>query len=104
MSVEAAAGVRWRGDYHLLAPGEMTAFVSRLTALGYNPKEFRVTVRGAADAAEGAPRYTVFVAQLWKRVPYRGKRYMGGHGANWVNEFSCSAVTDFPRNVDPWRR
>jgi hypothetical protein len=45
-------------------------------------------------------RYTVLVAQLWKRVPYRGKRYIGGHGANWVNEFSRSALINFPRKVD----
>src|SRR5216683_1391439 len=64
--------VKWRGDYDLLAPGEMAAFVSQLTALGYNPKAFRVTVRRAAEAPEGVLRYTVFVAQLWKRVPYRG--------------------------------
>ena len=102
--MEAAAGVKWRGDYHLLAPGETTAFVAQLTALGYNPKAFRVTVRRAPEAPEGVLRYTVFVVQIWKRVPYRGKRYIGGHGANWVNEFSRRAVTDFPRSVDPWHR
>src|SRR4030088_1556290 len=104
MSLGAAAGVKWRGDYDLLAPGEMAAFVSQLTALGYNPKVFRVTVRRAAEAAKGVLRYTVFVAQLWKRVPCRDKRYIGGHGANWVTEFSRSAVTDLPRSVDPWHR
>ncbi len=102
MSVEAAAGVKWRGDYHLLAPGEMAAFVAQLTALGYNPKAFRVTVRRATEAPEGVLRYTVFVVQIWKRVPYRGKRYIGGHGADWVSEFSRSASTNFPRSVDPW--
>src|SRR6266446_82259 len=39
MSAKAAAGVRWRGEYNLLARGEMAAFVLQLTALGYNPKE-----------------------------------------------------------------
>ena len=101
MSAEAADGVKWRGDYKLLAPGEMTAFVSQLTALGYDPKEFRVTVRRAAEAPEDLLRYIVLVAQLWKRVPYRGKRYIGGIGANWVDEFSRSPVTNFPRRADP---
>ena len=75
--------------------------MTRSTALGYDPKEFRVTVRRAAEAPEGLLSYTVLVAQLWKRVPYQGERYIGGIGANWVDEFSRSAVTNFPRRVDP---
>ena len=100
--MEAAAGVKWRGDYHLLAPGEMAAFVSQLTALGYNPKAFRVRVRRAAEAPEGVLRYTVFVCPDLEASALSGKRYIGGHGADWVSEFSRSASTNFPRSVDPW--
>ena len=46
LSAEAGEGVQWRGDYNALAPQrEIAAFVSQLAALGYSPREFRVTVR-----------------------------------------------------------
>jgi hypothetical protein len=29
-------------------------------------------------------------------MPFRGKRYVGGHGAEWINEFCRDAPTAFP--------
>jgi hypothetical protein len=76
------------------------AFFSQLVALGYIPHQFRVTVRHVTSEGDTLQRYTVLVAQLRDGVPYRGKRYVGGHGAEWVNDFSRDALTNFPRNVD----
>jgi hypothetical protein len=102
-SADASGGVHWAGHGALAGRQEKTAFASQLATLGYSPHEFRVTVRRVpAEAPQGAwQRYTLLVAQLRDGVPYRDKRYVGGHGAEWVNEFSRDAAIDFPRNVDP---
>jgi len=105
LSAEAGEGVQWRGDYNALAPQrEIAAFVSQLAALGYSPREFRVTVRSVPEGLEGTRRCTVLVAQLWDGVPFRGKRYIGGRGGDWVDEFSRGAATDFPHNSNPFRQ
>jgi hypothetical protein len=103
LSADAGGGVHWAGHGALAGRREKTAFASQLAALGYSPPEFRVTVRRVpSEGPAGAwQRYTVLVAQLRDGVPYRNKRYVGGHGAEWVNEFSRDAAIDFPRNVDP---
>jgi hypothetical protein len=105
LSAEAGEGVHWRGDYNALEPQrEIDAFVSQLAALGYNPREFRVTVRSVPEGLEDTRRCTVLVAQLWGGVPFRGKRYIGGRGGDWVDEFSRGAATDFPHNSNPFRQ
>jgi hypothetical protein len=102
--LSAGGGVQWAGEYDALAGRrEKGAFVSQLTALGYSPHDFRVTVRrvpseGPEDTRQ---RYAVLVAQLRNGLPYREKRYVGGHGAEWVSEFSRDAPIDFPRSIDP---
>jgi hypothetical protein len=104
LSADAGNGVQWTGEYDALAGRrEKGAFVSQLVTLGYSPHDFRVTVRrvpseGPEDTRQ---RYTVLVAQLRNGLPVRDKRYVGSHGAEWVNEFSRDAATNFPRNVDP---
>jgi len=104
VSVEAD-GVQWAGECDVLAEGEKAAFALQLVMLGYSPHEFRVTVRrvppeGRDDTREN---YTVLVIQLRHGGLYRERRYDGGHGAEWINEFSRDALTDFPRNADPIR-
>jgi hypothetical protein len=103
LSADAGGGVHWTGHGALAGQREKTAFASQLAALGYSPTEFRVTVRRVpAEVPAGTwQRYTLLVAQLRDGVPCRDKRYVGGHGAEWVNEFSRDAAIDFPRNVDP---
>jgi hypothetical protein len=104
LSADAGAGVQWQGEYDALAGRrEKGAFVSQLTTLGYRPNEFRVTVRRVPSEgpADTRLRYTVLVSQLRNGLPVRDKRYAGGHGAEWVSEFSRDAPTDFPRNADP---
>ena len=95
LSADAGGGVHWAGHGALAGRREKTAFASQLATLGYSPHEFRVTVRRVpAEAPQGAwQRYTLLVAQLRDGVPYRDKRYVGGHGAEWVNEFSRDAVS-----------
>lgn len=99
-------GVQWGGEYNALASrGEKAAFVALLVRLGYSPHHFRVTVRrvppqGLGDARQ---RYTVQVAQLRDGMPDRDKRYAGGHGEDWVNEFCRDAAMDFPNNILPIR-
>ena len=93
--------MKWAGEHDALARRhEKDAFFSRLVALGYIPHQFRVTVRHVTSEGDTRQRYTVLVAQLRDGVPYRGKRYVGGYGAEWVNDFSRDALTNFPRNVD----
>jgi hypothetical protein len=98
------AGVQWAGEYDALAGRrEKGAFASQLALLGYSAQEFRVTVRrippdGPADTRQ---RYTVLVMQLRDGMPIREKRYDGGHGSEWVNEFSRDAAVAFPRKVEP---
>jgi hypothetical protein len=104
VSAEAGDGVQWVGEYDALAGRrEKGAFVSQLTALGYAPGEFRVTVRRVSPDGPGdsRQRYTVLVGQLRNGTPYRGKRYSGGHGADWIDQFAREAAVDFPRNVGP---
>jgi len=102
LSAKAGEGVQWRGEYNALAPQrEIVAFVSQLAALGYSPREFRVTVRSVPEGLEGTRRCTVLIAQLRNGVPFRGKRYIGGRGADWIDEFSRDAATTFPRPIDP---
>ena len=106
LNVSAEAdGVQWAGECDVLAEGEKAAFALQLVMLGYSPHEFRVTVRrvppeGRDDTREN---YTVLVIQLRHGGLYRERRYNGGHGAEWINEFSRVALTDFPRNADPIR-
>ena len=101
LSASAGDGVKWAGDHDALARRhEKDAFFSQLVALGYIPRQFRVTVRHVTSEGDTRQRYTVLVAQLRDGVPYRGKRYVGGYGAEWVNDFSRDALTNFPRNVD----
>ena len=106
LNVSAEAdGVQWAGECDVLAEGEKAAFVLQLVMLGYSPHEFRVTVRrvppeGRDDTREN---YTVLVIQLRHGGLYRERRYNGGHGAEWINEFSRVALSDFPRNADPIR-
>jgi len=69
------------------------AFFSQLVALGYISRQFRVTVRHVTSEGDTRQRYTVLVAQLRDGVPYRGKRYVGGYGGEWVNGFSRDALT-----------
>ena len=104
LSATAGEGVQWRGEYNALASREIVAFVSQLAALGYSPREFRVTVRSVPEGLEGTRRCTVLVAQLRNGVPFRGKRYIGGRGGDWVDEFSRGAATDFPHNPNPFRQ
>ena len=97
--------MQWAGECTALAEGEKAAFALQLVMLGYSPHEFRVTVRrvppeGRDDTREN---YTVLVIQLRHGGLYRERRYDGGHGAEWINEFSRDALTDFPRNADPIR-
>ena len=102
LSVQNGDGVQWAGEYDALAGGgEKAAFVSQLVTLGYIPNEFRVTVRRMRSEGRDDPRYTVLVIQLREGALYRERRYFGGQGADWVNDFSRDAATDFPRNVDP---
>jgi hypothetical protein len=102
LSVATGEGVQWRGEYNALAPQrEIVAFVAQLVALGYSPREFRVTVRSVPEGLEDTRRCTVLVAQLHNGVPFRGKRYIGGRGADWIDEFSRDAATTFPRHIDP---
>jgi hypothetical protein len=104
LSVQNGDGVQWAGEYDALAGGrEKAAFVSQLVTLGYIPNEFRVTVRRVPSEGPADPRarYTVLVIQLRDGALYRERRYFGGQGADWVNDFSRDAATDFPRNVDP---
>jgi hypothetical protein len=106
LNVSAEAdGVQWAGECDVLAEGEKAAFVLQLVMLGYSPHEFRVTVRrvppeGRDDAWEN---YTLLVIQLRHGGLYRERRYNSGHGAEWINEFSRVALSDFPRNADPIR-
>ena len=76
LSATAGEGVQWRGEYNALASREIVAFVSQLAALGYSPREFRVTVRSVPEGLEGTRRCTVLVAQLRNGVPFRGQRYI----------------------------
>jgi hypothetical protein len=102
--VQNGDGVQWAGECDALAGGrEKAAFVSQLVTLGYIPNEFRVSVRRMPSEGPADPRarYTVLVIQLRDGVLYRERRYFGGQGADWVNDFSRDAATDFPRNVDP---
>jgi hypothetical protein len=100
LSVRSSDGVIWAGEHEALAAQrEKEAFVSQLVALGYRPQQFRVTIRGVPPEAGARPRYTVLVAQLLGRVPYSGRRYVGGHGVDWVHDFSRTALTDFPRDL-----
>jgi hypothetical protein len=104
LSVQNGDGVQWAGEYDALAGGgEKAAFVSQLVTLGYIPNEFRVIVRRVPSegCADPRARYTVLVIQLRDGALYRERRYFGGQGADWVNDFSRDAATDFPRNVDP---
>jgi hypothetical protein len=106
LNVSAEAdGVQWAGECDLLAEGEKAAFVLQLVMLGYSPHEFRVTVRRVPPEGRDDTRknYTVLVIQLRHGGLYRERRYNGGHGAEWINEFSRVALTDFPRNADPIR-
>ena len=99
-------GVQWAGEYNLLAlRREKAAFVALLVRLGYSPHHFRVTVRRAPPQgpADTGQRYTVQVAQLRDGMPNRDKRYVGGHGADWVGEFARDAAIDFPNNIQPIR-
>ena len=92
-------GVQWAGEYHLLAARrEKAAFVSLLVRLGYSPDKFRVTVRRVPSSGheDTRQRYSVLVAQSHNGVADRKKRYAGGHDADWVNDFSRDAATDFP--------
>lgn len=106
LNVSAEAdGVQWAGECATLSEGEKAAFALQLVILGYSPHEFRVTVRrvppeGRDDTREN---YTVLVIQLRHGGLYRERRYDGGHGAEWINEFARDALTDFPRNADPIR-
>lgn len=89
-----ADGVRWAGECNVLAEDEKATFVSQLAMLGYSPQEFQVTVRpmlskGPEDVHK---RYSVTVVQSWNRMPFRGKRYVGGHDAEWVKEFSRNSL------------
>jgi hypothetical protein len=103
-SAKTDAGVIWSGEYNTPAGRrEKAAFAAQLTALGYSHQEFRVTVERAplGGVQNTAQRYTVLVVQLWAGVPYRGKRYIGGHGADWVSEFSRDAPACFPQRQPP---
>jgi hypothetical protein len=95
LSADAGGGVHWAGHDALAGRREKTAFASQLATLGYSPHDFRVTVRRLpSEAPQGAwQRYTLLVAQLRDGVFYRDKRYVGGHGAEWVDEFSRDAAT-----------
>jgi hypothetical protein len=104
LSSGAGSGVQWQGEYDALAGRrEKGAFVSQLAMLGYSPRDFRVTVRRVPSEGpdDTRQRYTVLVAQLRNGLPFRDKRYAGGHGKEWVTDFSRDARTDFPLNVDP---
>jgi hypothetical protein len=98
LSSDAGGGVHWAGHGALAGRREKTVFASQLAALGYSPHEFRVTVcRVPSERPERAwQRYTVLVAQFRDGMPFGDKRYVGGHGAEWVNEFSRDAATVFP--------
>jgi hypothetical protein len=102
LSADAGGGVHWAGHGALADRREKTAFASQLATLGYSPHEFRVTVcRVPSEGPERAwLRYTVLVAQFRDGVPFRDKRYVGGHGAEWVNEFSRDAATAFPPSFE----
>ena len=104
VSVEAD-GVQWADACAVLAEGEKAAFALQLVMLGYSPHEFRVTVRRVPPEGRDDPRenYTVLVIQLRHGGLYRERRYNSGHGAEWINEFSRVALSNFPRNADPIR-
>lgn len=96
----ASDGVIWAGEHKALAARrEKEAFVSQLLALGYETKQFRVTVRDVSPDTTVPQRYTVLVAQLQGTVPYTGKRFVGGHGFDWIHDFSRTALADFPRDL-----
>jgi hypothetical protein len=106
LNVSAEAdGVQWAGECDVLAEGEKAAFVLQLVMLGYSPHEFRVTVRRVPPEGRDDARanYTLLVIQLRHGGLYRERRYNRGHGAEWINEFSRGALSDFPRNADPIR-
>jgi hypothetical protein len=98
-------GVRWADECNVVAEGEKAAFVSQLVRLGYSPQEFRVTVRliSSKGSEDVRPRYSVTVVQGWNRMSFRGKRYVGGHSAEWVDEFCRDAPTSFAPILDPDR-
>jgi hypothetical protein len=97
-----ADGVLWADECNVLAEGEKAAFVSQLVMLGYSPQEFRVTVRliSSKAPADVRLRYSVTVVQVGSRMSFRGKRYVGGHGVEWVREFCRDAPTSFAPILD----
>jgi hypothetical protein len=106
LNVSAEAdGVQWAGECDVLAEGEKAAFVLQLVMLGYSPHEFRVTVRRVPpeERDDARENYTLLVIQLRHGGLYRERRYNSGHGAEWINEFSRVALSNFPRNADPIR-
>jgi hypothetical protein len=76
--------VEWQGDHKMLGDDVKQDFERELKKLGFDPSNFLVEVRREPDV-EGA--YDVFISDLahpekdtWK-LP-------GGHGKNWIEQFS----------------
>ena len=92
--------IRWSGEFYLLrALGENEAFAALLKRLGYVLNNFRVTVRRITGDGRKEIRYNVFVDQLRNGQPFRGQVYLGGHGAEWIDQFELRASTDFPQTT-----
>jgi hypothetical protein len=103
---DAVARVDWSGEFNVFAGGsEKPAFAAQLLALGYCPSDFRVFVRRLPPQVSGDTRlsYAVQVTQLENGVSLHEAHYVGGDGADWVDQFAHCAAADFPFALNPVR-
>ena len=103
---DAIARVDWTGEFNVFAGGpEQPAFAAQLLALGYCPSDFRVVVRRLPPQVSGDTRlsYAVRVIQLGNGGSLREADYVGGDGADWVDQFARCAAADFPFALNPVR-
>jgi hypothetical protein len=103
---DAVARVDWSGEFNVFAGGsEKPAFAAQLLAFGHRPSDFRVFVRRLPPQVPGDTRlsYAVQVTQLDNGVSLRDAHYVGGNGADWVDQFAHCAAADFPSALKPVR-
>ena len=83
----------------------LRAFAAQSLALGYCPSDFRVVVRRLPPQVSGDTRlsYAVHVIQLGNGVSLREADYVGGDGADWVDQLARCAAADFPSALKPVR-
>jgi len=75
------------GDHHIVARGDLRAFVAEIKRFGFSVDDFRLDIKRLPGTQRVAAPAASFAVSIENRRARRAAVYLGGPGRAWVAEF-----------------